>query len=542
MQAVALSGYLQKACKIPLPAGFRRSGRPDDSLRKEVYSPPMTSPAQENSASVARPPDMQAASAPPVSSPASLGLLLGGAALVFGLMIGLLAVASIDRNEDAMSRLLAEKGATLVDTLESMLRLGLRSKVGIPLQSLLDTMGDSSDVRFIAVTMPDGTILAHSQRNRRGEILLMDGQEMDEKVMAHLNPGKETQWAFMNMEGRPVFVVYRQFMPPPPELAGRFPIPVLFLGLDVSPFDIIRRQDRDYLVILASGSLLVGLVALVALYYAQRARQSRRGQRLAEGQVRRLEEEVRRKEKLAAVGTLAAGVAHEIRNPLSSIKGYATYFGQRFPEDSEDRKAAQVMVREVDRLNRVITDLIGLSRPTDVRARPARLEQVAEHVLRLIKQDAANHGVTLSCTAAPHLPPALVDPDRLGQALLNVCLNALDALQTEGASAQDGQARLQIHVSREGRMLRLDVTDNGEGIAPENLRHIFDPYFTTKGHGTGLGLATVHKIVEAHGGDVSIRSRRAEAGRRGETVVSIRLPVADAAAQPGGKKAEKEQA
>ncbi len=206
------------------------------------------------------------------------------------------------------------------------------------------------------------------------------------------------------------------------------------------------------------------------------------------------------------------------------------------PEDSEDRKAAQVMVREVDRLNRVITDLIGLSRPTDIRARPARLEQVAEHVLRLIRQDATNHGVTLSCTAVPHLPPALVDPDRLGQALLNVCLNALDALQTEGASAQDGQARLQIHISREGRMLRLDVTDSGEGIAPENLRHIFDPYFTTKGHGTGLGLATVHKIVEAHGGDVSIRSRRAEAGRRGETVVSIRLPVADAAAQPGGKR------
>lgn len=514
-------------------------------MPKEVYSHFMTSSKQDTPPSVAAGPFGGPVDAgPPITPPASLGLLLGGAALVFGLMIGLLAVASIDRNEDAMSRLLAEKGATLVDTLESMLGLGLRSKMGIPLQSLLDAMGDSSDVRFIAVTMPDGTILAHSQRNRRGEILLMNGQEMDEKVMAHLNPGKETQWGFMNMEGRPVFVVYRQFMPPPPELAGRFPIPVLFLGLDVSPFDIIRRQDRDYLVILASGSLLVGLVALVALYYAQRARQSRRGQRLAEGQVRRLEEEVRRKEKLAAVGTLAAGVAHEIRNPLSSIKGYATYFGQRFPEDSEDRKAAQVMVREVDRLNRVITDLIGLSRPTDIKARPARLEQVAEHVLRLIRQDAVNHGVSLSCTAAAHLPPALVDPDRLGQALLNVCLNALDALQAGAGDgpALDGEPSLKMHVSREGSMLRLDVTDNGEGIAPENLRHIFNPYFTTKGHGTGLGLATVHKIVEAHGGDVSIRSRQAADGRRGETVVSIRLPVADAAAQAAGKKAEEEQA
>lgn len=461
-------------------------------------------------------------SAPPI------GLLLGGAAFIFVFIVSLLAVGSIHRNEDAMGRLLAEKGSTLVGTLERVLGLGLRSQAGIPLQSLLDTLGNSRDVRFIAVTMPDGTILAHSERSRRGEILLLDGREMDEARMAELHPDGNMRYGFMNMENKPVFVVYRQFMPPPPELVGRFPTPVIFLGLDPSPFDITRRQDRDYMIILAGGALLVGLALLVALYYAERARQSRRGQRKAEGQVRRLEEEMRRKEKLAAVGTLAAGVAHEIRNPLSSIKGYATYFGQRFPEESDDRKAAEVMVREVDRLNRVITDLIGLSRPTDIHPRPARLEDVVEHVLRLIRQDAAQHHIELASDAAAGLPPASIDPDRLGQALLNICLNALDALQGgPDASPLEGQARLRLDIAREGRMLRLDVTDNGHGIAPENLRHIFDPYFTTKGHGTGLGLATVHKIVEAHGGSVAVRSRQAENGRRGETVVSLRLPVAE---------------
>ena len=483
----------------------------------------MTRPSLQESpsAAAATPTDDPRGNAPPI------GLVLGGAAFIFVFIVALLAVGSIHRNEDAMGRLLAEKGSTLVGTLERVLGLGLRSQAGIPLQSLLDTLGNSRDVRFIAVTMPDGTILAHSERSRRGEILLLDGRELDEARMAELHPDGNMRYGFMHMENKPVFVVYRQFMPPPPELMGRFPTPVIFLGLDPSPFDITRRQDRDYMIILAGVSLLVGLALLVALYYAERARQSRRGLRKAEGQVRRLEEEMRRKEKLAAVGTLAAGVAHEIRNPLSSIKGYATYFGQRFPEESDDRKAAEVMVREVDRLNRVITDLIGLSRPTDIHPRPARLEDVVEHVLRLIRQDAAQHHIALESDAAG-LPPASIDPDRLGQALLNICLNALDALQGgPDASPLEGQARLRLDIAREGRMLRLDVTDNGHGIAPENLRHIFDPYFTTKGHGTGLGLATVHKIVEAHGGSVAVRSRQAENGRRGETVVSLRLPVAE---------------
>ena len=241
-------------------------------------------------------------------------------------------------------------------------------------------------------------------------------------------------------------------------------------------------------------------------------------QRRAEGEIRRLEEEIRRKEKLAAVGTLAAGVAHEIRNPLSSIKGYATYFGMRFPEGSEDRKAAGVMVREVERLNRVISELIGLSRPSDVRPVAAPLEDSVAHVLRLIAQDAEKRGVRLVNDLPADLPPARMDPDRLGQALLNICLNALDAMPDGGT--------LTLGCTVEKQHLVLSVTDTGQGIAPENLNHIFDPYFTTKGHGTGLGLATVHKIVEALEGEVYVRSRQATADTPGWTTFFIRLPQA----------------
>ena len=273
---------------------------------------------------------------------------------------------------------------------------------------------------------------------------------------------------------------------------------------------------------LAGVAMLVGLACLLALYYAQRARESRRRQRRAEGEIRRLEEEIRRKEKLAAVGTLAAGVAHEIRNPLSSIKGYATYFGMRFPEGSEDRKAAGVMVREVERLNRVISELIGLSRPSDVRPVAAPLEDSVAHVLRLIAQDAEKRGVRLVNSLPAALPPARMDPDRLGQALLNICLNALDAMPDGGT--------LTLGCTVEKQHLVLSVTDTGQGIAPENLNHIFDPYFTTKGHGTGLGLATVHKIVEALEGEVYVQSRQATADTPGRTTFFIRLPQAGKAA------------
>lgn len=449
-----------------------------------------------------------------------LGLLLGGTAFVLILLVTLLALASIERNERAMSRLLAEKGSSLIMAFESMLRTSMRGEARVRLQILLKEMASTSDVQFIAVTMPDGTILAHSNGNRLGEILRINGEEADEKTMKMLAPGSQTRSAILNMEGQRVFVVYRYFMQPPKgqELPPGLPQPVIFLGLDLSPFEITRGQDRDHVFMLAGVAMLVGLACLLALYYAQRARESRRRQRRAEGEIRRLEEEIRRKEKLAAVGTLAAGVAHEIRNPLSSIKGYATYFGMRFPEGSEDRKAAGVMVREVERLNRVISELIGLSRPSDVRPVAAPLEDSVAHVLRLIAQDAEKRGVRLVNGLPADLPPARMDPDRLGQALLNICLNALDAMPDGGT--------LTLGCTVEKQHLVLSVTDTGQGIAPENLNHIFDPYFTTKGHGTGLGLATVHKIVEALEGEVYVRSRQATADTPGRTTFFIRLPQA----------------
>ena len=455
-----------------------------------------------------------------------VGRLLGGAMAALMLAVGLMAFGAIERSEKAMTRLMEEKGATLMRAFEGALRSSMRSKRGgLRLQILLEELASSPDIAFVALAMPDGSLIAHSDAANAGQILEL-GTELD-----GLEPGPQEKWLVATVAGQKVFVVYRQLSPGRRKEPRDGATPVIYLGLDYSPFDITRRQNRSYVLMLALVSLLGGMLGIAAAWFAQRARESRQGQRYAEARAMRLEEEVRRQEKMAAIGSLAAGVAHEIRNPLSSIKGYATYFGGRFPEGSADREAAEIMVREVSRLNRVVTDLIGLSKPGDAHLTPTNLEEVARHVLRLVQPAASRQNVRLEYRASRHLPEAMADAERLGQALLNLCLNALDAMPDGGT--------LTIAVARAKNSVCLMVRDNGKGIAREHHRHIFDPYFTTKGKGTGLGLAMVHKIVTAHNGLILLHSR---VGEHGEGLTIFRIGLPRAGALPGARASQKEGA
>jgi two-component system, NtrC family, sensor histidine kinase HydH len=217
------------------------------------------------------------------------------------------------------------------------------------------------------------------------------------------------------------------------------------------------------------------------------------------GEVRRLQEEVRRQEKLAALGGLAAGVAHEIRNPLSAIKGLATFFAGQFKDGSEAREAAGVMVQEVDRLNRVITELLEFARPTDLKLCSTDLGPLLSRSLKLIQQDAAAKSIRIELNIGDGVCAASIDPDRLIQCLLNLYLNAIEAMDNGGVLAVD--------CSPDGdEDLQITISDTGRGIAHEHLGKIFDPYFTTKNTGTGLGLAIVHKIIEAQQGRIKVES------------------------------------
>ena len=230
-------------------------------------------------------------------------------------------------------------------------------------------------------------------------------------------------------------------------------------------------------------------------------------------EVQALKKEVETSRRLASLGRLAAGIAHEIRNPLSSIKGFATYFRERYEDNREDRNTADIMIREVDRVNRVISELLDFARPLALEKKRTPVQPLIQHSLKMIERQASSSGVDIRAECPSSLGDVEVDFDGITQILLNLYLNALDAMELGGT--------LTVSCAEEAGKpwVRISVRDTGPGIKKEHLEHIFDPYFTTKQTGTGLGLAIVRKIIEAHGGELKVES---EPGRG--AVATVLLP------------------
>ncbi len=229
-------------------------------------------------------------------------------------------------------------------------------------------------------------------------------------------------------------------------------------------------------------------------------------------EIRALQEQLQRSERLSALGHLAAGVAHEIRNPLSSIKGFATYLAGKV--QGADQEAARTMVQETERLNRVVSELLEFARPARMELQPTALNAVVERALRLVQSDADARQIQVVFISEKALPLLALDAERLTQALLNLFLNAVQAMDTHGV--------LRVETLFDGadkKRVLVRIVDTGCGISQSQLAGIFNPYFTTKSSGTGLGLAIVHRIVEAHGADIGVQS---EAGQG--TVFTLSFP------------------
>ncbi|MFZ0450042.1 MAG: ATP-binding protein [Desulfatiglandaceae bacterium] len=230
-------------------------------------------------------------------------------------------------------------------------------------------------------------------------------------------------------------------------------------------------------------------------------------------ELQELKGEVERSRRLASLGQLAAGIAHEIRNPLSSIKGFATYFKERYREVPEDQETADIMIQEVERLNRVIGQLLEFARPVSIERKSIDVLELVRQSLKLVEGDTLQKGIRIEMEVIPSERKVDLDPDKMKQVLLNLYLNALEAMERNGTLTVD------IRDEKSG-YVDIIISDTGAGIKKEDLAHVFDPYFTTKPSGTGLGLAIVHKIIESHGGEIRVESREGKGTR-----VVISLPV-----------------
>ncbi|MCK9265173.1 MAG: PAS domain-containing protein, partial [Deltaproteobacteria bacterium] len=197
-------------------------------------------------------------------------------------------------------------------------------------------------------------------------------------------------------------------------------------------------------------------------------------------EIRHLKKEMQRKERLASLGSLAAGVAHEIRNPLSSIKGFATYFKERYKDVPEDQDTAEIMIREVERLNRVIGQLLEFARPLNVQQKTTDIVEVLRHSIEVIRKQAVSQGISIDTRHLPDKPvSAYIDQDRIGQVLLNIYLNAVEAMENGGV------LKVWIEHDEVNENIAVNISDTGYGIPGHDVGRVFDPYFTTKQSGTG---------------------------------------------------------
>ena len=236
--------------------------------------------------------------------------------------------------------------------------------------------------------------------------------------------------------------------------------------------------------------------------------------------IKQMEQRMRQADRLAAVGRLSANMAHEIRNPLASISGAVEALARDLPPDHTRSQLVEIVLRESARLNQIVGDFLEYARPAPMAAIEINMAEIFDEVLLLIEHRTLPANLKVSREYGESLPTR-ADPQRLRQAVWNLCLNAVQAMP------DGGELRVGAQSLRErGGRLQISITDTGQGIAETDLPHIFEPFFSTKPEGSGIGLALVYRVVEEHGGSIEVRSRVGE----GTTFV-LTLPAPDGVAR-----------
>jgi two-component system NtrC family sensor kinase len=481
--------------------------------------------------------------------------VVGGVALVIAAAVAATTALHVRADESARVAQLLTTARQLSETIKRSTQRDMMENHRERLQEQIDAVGHQDGIEGVRIVNKEGRIAFSSDRGEVGRVLAPDA----DTCRACHDPARplpstvSSPVRLYRSRGHRVLGVVNPVANAPGcstaachgHTAERSVLGVLDVGLSLADFDDAARaaQRRAFLVALsatlASGVVLWWLTGRLVVRPVEALAAATR--RVAEGEhavvvpvtggpeladladsfnemTRRLtdaQRQLAQADKLAAVGRLAAGLAHEINNPLTAVLTYASIWQKRAPDPALVLDL-ETIVRETKRCREIVKGLLDFARPAPPLRQPTDLNDVARRAAAVTAPALARSGVELLLRLDDTLPPVPVDGNQIEQVLVNLLLNAADAV------AADGTGRIEITTGRAGDAVEVGVRDNGRGIPSEERAHLFEPFFTTKGtHGTGLGLSVSWGIVQAHGGTIDV------AGEPGAgTTFTLHLPVA----------------
>jgi signal transduction histidine kinase len=217
-------------------------------------------------------------------------------------------------------------------------------------------------------------------------------------------------------------------------------------------------------------------------------------------------------EKLASIGILASGIAHEINNPLTAILTFSNLLLEKMPKDDPSYERLKMMAREAERARNIVKQLLSFAKESAFNPIRININKPVSEILESLMAQGAFKGIELNVNLSEELPEIFIDPVRIGQVVLNIVLNSIQSITPPG--------KIKVSTGLRDNFIEIIISDTGAGIPEDRINKIFDPFFTTKEIGTGLGLAVSYGIVKRHGGDIEVRSKVGE----GSTFI-VRLPI-----------------
>jgi signal transduction histidine kinase len=354
----------------------------------------------------------------------------------------------------------------------------------------------------------------------REGILYIDVEDTSLNIIAHTDPtfiGRREEDSFLKKSLKSSQVLTRHYYSTKREeifeVVKSFslkdkPMGLIRIGYSSREIQPVLRQIKKNVALSVFFFLILGISAITLIW----VNQNRHLRKMKE-----MEDRIQLAERLSSLGHLAAGVAHEIRNPLNAMgMGLQRLKREFLPPDQSKREEyisfTELILKEIKRVNEIIEQFLTLSRPFQLNLRESSLQDLLKNLAALFQEEASSLGITFQAEIPKDLPLIKMDPERLTQALINIMKNGMQAME------QGGTLRIETRSLKES--VEVIILDSGSGIPPEQMEKIFNYYYTTKEKGVGLGLPIAHRIIEAHGGQLKIESQ-VGAG----TKVTVRLPV-----------------